>query len=231
MLGMGIKSVVDWDGVEPHYRAGIVPLKQLGIQFGCSDAAIVKHASKKGWTRNLLGKIQAKADAKVSAALVSAEVSETKKLTEAVRIEVESTKQADIRIAHRGDITRMRKLVLRLLDELEVQTENQDVFENIRELVVDPSDGEDSKASKDRAQKLNEAFNRALSLSGRTKTVKDLSDTIKTLIALEREAYGIDKMPETPPVENIDPLEGARRLAFIFAQAANDPKNKAVLHG
>lgn len=76
------RKAVDWAGLEPHYRAGVIPLATLGKEFGCSDAAIVKHARKEGWVRNLQAKVIAKAAAKVSAAQVSAEVSAKGKVTE-----------------------------------------------------------------------------------------------------------------------------------------------------
>lgn len=55
------KVAVDWEALEPHYRSGIRSLKELGKEFGCSDAAIVKHAKRNGWERDLSAKIKAKA--------------------------------------------------------------------------------------------------------------------------------------------------------------------------
>src|SRR6202000_2115859 len=105
---------VDWDALKPHYCAGVRSLKDIGGEFSCSDAAIVKHAKKEGWTRNLAAKIQEKADAKVAAALVAQERADSPagKLTEAVRVEVESEVQARIRLSHRRDVSRMRSLVM-----------------------------------------------------------------------------------------------------------------------
>ena len=69
------QRVIDWDLVEPHYRAGIRSLADIGKEFLVSDAAIIKRAKRDGWARDLAAKIKAKAVAKVSAAAVSAEVS------------------------------------------------------------------------------------------------------------------------------------------------------------
>lgn len=198
------RRLVDWDALEPHYRAGIRSLKDMGAQFEVSDAAIVKHASKMGWTRNLKAKIKAKADAKVSAALVSAEVSAQTKITEAVRVEVESEVQARVRLAHRTDITRMRALVLRLLAECEAEAAEPGVFENLGEILRNPDErGQD---------RLNEAYQKAISLPQRIKGVKELADALRILVALEREAYGMDaKGGETPP-------ELAEQLAGFLTQ-------------
>lgn len=174
---------VDWDAIEPHYRAGIRALKDIGREFEVSDAAIIKHARGHGWARNLTAKIQAAADAKVSAALVSAEVSDAKAQTEAGRIEVESEIQARIRIAHRSDITRMRVLVIRLLAECEAESADPSLFADLGEMMRKP----DEKG----VDKLNEVYMKTISLPQRIKGVKELADALKVLIGLEREAYGI----------------------------------------
>jgi hypothetical protein len=188
------KSIVDWEAVEMQYRAGIRSLKDIGREFGVSDAGIIKRAKRDSWERDLKAKIQAKADAKVSAALVSAEVSAEAKLTEALVIETESTVQARIRLGHRKDIGRYRALALQLVGELEHQTDSGELYAQLFELLTDlEADSEDSSAAaKERQRKRREAFERAMSLGGRTKTMKDLADTLKTLVGLEREAFGLE---------------------------------------
>ena len=58
--------------------------------------------------------------------------------------------------------------------------------------------------------------NKMSSLPTRTKTMKELGETLKNLILLERQAYSIDSQPEgsspTPGsvVIPIDPIEAAR---------------------
>ena len=64
--------IIDWEALEIQYRAGIRSLKNIGSEFGVSDAAIIKRAKRDNWSRDLKAKIQARADAKVSASLVRA---------------------------------------------------------------------------------------------------------------------------------------------------------------
>lgn len=179
------KERVDWDAIEPHYRAGVRSLKDIGSEYGVSDAAIIKHARKFDWSRNLAGKIQAKADAKVSAATVSAEVRESKKLTEAARVEVESEVQARIRLSHRTDIQRSKRIANKLLEVLEgLKTTGKTLKEH----------------------------------SG---VLHQLASTQRVLVTMEREAFGIVQMTEAPSdPANIDPIEGARRLAFVLHRAS-----------
>ena len=92
------KREIDWDGVELHYRAGIRTLKDIGTEFGVSDAGILKRAKRDGWVKDLQAKIKAKAAAKVSAAAVSKEVSAEKRANQNVIVEAnaEIVSQADL---------------------------------------------------------------------------------------------------------------------------------------
>lgn len=186
---MAAKSAIDWESVELEYRAGVKSLKVIGGEFGVSDAGILKRAKRDGWDRDLSAKIKAKADAKVSASVVSAEVSALTKVAEKEIVEANAELQARIRREQRVDITRSRTLVMALLTELEDQTGNIDLYRQLGELLYKPDDkGVD---------KLNELYHKVISLSGRTGTMKSLADSLKTLVALEREAFGIDERKQS----------------------------------
>lgn len=197
---------VDWDALKPHYCAGVRPLREIAEEFGCSDAAIVKHAKKEAWTRNLAAKIQEQADRKVAAALVAAERADSPaaKLTEAVRVEVESEVQARVRVSHRTDINRTKRIANGLLEKLERL-----------EITEAPSDA--FKATRKTAT----ALPPTVSLKEATGIFKQLVDAQRTLVSMEREAYGIAQLQEDPddPRAAIDPIEGAKRLAFVLARA------------
>jgi hypothetical protein len=77
-----------------------------------------------------------------------------------------------------------------LLDELELQTDNREALAVLGDLL----DREDSVSDKALA-----AFNAVTSLPGRTKTMKDLGDTLHKLIGLEREAYNVGHQPNDVP--------------------------------
>ena len=178
------RKVIDWESVEIQYRAGIRSLKDIGREFDVSDAAIVKRAKRDGWTRDLRAKIHAKAESKVSESLVSAEVSAQTKVREREVIEANAVAVADVRLAHRRDIRRSRSLANKLLEELEGLTDNRELFEQLGELMHSPDDkGMD---------RLNDLYRKVVELPNRTKVMKDLAETLKTLIALERQAYNLD---------------------------------------
>jgi hypothetical protein len=211
-------SAVDWAGLEPHYRAGLRPLKDLGAEFGVSDAGIIKHARKNGWTRDLKAKIAAQAEAKVSAAAVSEEVSKQRALTERDIVDANADAIVKVRLAHRKDIGKARSLAMQLMAELESQCDSAPLYEELLDLVIPAAEDEDSKASQDRVLKLRQAFDKAMSLGGRTKTMKDLADTLKTLVALEREAFNVGEAAPLPTDdESVDIPALARRIAFAFS--------------
>ena len=204
------RKVVDWEALELQYRAGIRSLKDIGREFNVSDAAIVKRAKRDGWERDLKAKIQAKADAKVSASLVSAEVRARTKVAERIVVEANAEAVANVRLAQRVDIQRGRKLVLKLLTELEEQT---DQVPELQEL------GEIMRREDDKGQdKLNDIYRAVISLPERTKTMKALAEALRILVSLEREAFGIGSTADAGAEGDKDFLE---RLLHARARAAN----------
>lgn len=174
----------DWEAIERAYRAGVLSVREIAAAHEVSHTAINKRAKRDGWDRDLKAKIKAKADALVSRREVSTEVSSKQAETEREIIELNAEVIANIRMAHRGDISRSRRLTNKLLDELEGLTDNRHLFEELGELMRNPDDnGQDKR---------NDLYNKIIDLPGRTKTMKELAETLKTLVALERQAYDLD---------------------------------------
>lgn len=208
------KAAPDWERIEQLYRAGLLSVREIAAACGVSHTAINKRAKSNGWDRDLKARIQAKADALVSKAEVSTQVSKEQLETERGIVDANAQVIANIRIAHRTDIGRYRRLANRLLEELEGITEERGT---IRELIDQLKDSEESDgALLDLAQKLS-------SLPNRTKVMKELGETLKNLIALERQAYDLGVRPEgecgdAPDQREHTDNEVARRIAFILAK-------------
>lgn len=202
---------IDWNGVELAYRAGIKTLAVIGQEFGISDAAIVKKAKKEGWTRDLRERIKAETEKKL-AELVSPE----KLVREELVIEANANLQTSIVVSHRKDIGQARNLGGKLFAEVEAVTDNRELFDRLGELMHAPDEkGKD---------KLNEIYQKVISMPGRVGSYKSLTDAIKTMIGLERQAYGLadnangeSDRPEQKT--EISETEAARRIAFVFASA------------
>lgn len=175
---------VDWERIELDYRAGIKSVREIAAERGVSHTAVNKRAKLGGWTRDLKARVKAHADAMVSRATVSAEVSIRRVASEAETVEVEATVQARIRLTHRADIGRARRLAMTLLEELEQQSAQVPELMRLGQIMYSPDESG--------TDKLNQLYQKIIALPSRTKTMKDLSDTLRVLVALEREAFSID---------------------------------------
>lgn len=202
------KAAPDWERIEAQYRTGTLTTRQIAAEHGISHTAINKRAKAHDWTRDLSAQVRAKADALVSRALVSTEVSSQAKATEKLTVEVEAQVQARIRIAHRTDIARNRELAATLLAELQAQTGERDLIEQMREAL---SEGEQSQ-TKDR---LMEAWRRVMGLPGRADTLRKLAETLRIVVAMEREALGLDKADAGGAERQLGDLEIASKLAYF----------------
>lgn len=180
------KKKTDWEAVERDYRAGILSTRELGALHGVSHTAINKRAKAESWERDLKAKILAKAEAEVSRRAVSTEVSKERQATEKQVVEANADAIVRIRLSQRADIQRSRTIVMRLLDELELETgpENAALLADLGEIMRKPDDkGQDKR---------NDLYQKIISLPGRAKTMKDLGESLRVLILLERQAFGLD---------------------------------------
>ncbi|HEO9917524.1 TPA: putative DNA-binding transcriptional regulator [Enterobacter asburiae] len=177
-------SKPDWEAIESAYRAGVLSVRELAGKYGISHQAISKRAKKDGWERDLKAKVQAKADALVAKREVARQVATESTISERQLIEATAEVIATVRMEHRSDIRRARTLTNSLLEELESECSDVDALNQLGELLR----REDDKGM----DKLNDLYHKIISLPGRVKAMKDLADSLKNLIALERQAYSLD---------------------------------------
>jgi hypothetical protein len=189
---MAEKKVIDWEKIELDYRAGIKSLRQIAGEHDIAESGIRRRAKQYEWVRDLSEKIKAKADDIVRKESVRSSVRTKTTISEKDKIDASANEVASVRLAHRKDIQRSRKIAMSLFDELEHQVgiENVENLEKLGELLRSDDDkGRDA---------LNDLYMKIISMPGRVKSMKDLSDTLKTLIALERQAFGLDDENNKP---------------------------------
>ena len=184
------KAQPDWERIELDYRAGIKTLRQIADEHGISHVAVAKRAKRDGWTRDLAGKIQAKADELVNKSLVTSAVTVETKIAEKAVIDANAQAVADIRLAHRHDIRRARTLTNALLNELEQQTDPNTLamLQELGELLRREDDNGNDRR--------NDLYVKVISLSERSKTMKTLADSLRVMVDMERTAFGMDKEQE-----------------------------------
>lgn len=174
----------DWEAIESAYRAGVMSLREIASQHGISEGAIRKRAKRDDWSRDLAAKVKERADDLVRKAEVRKQVRTETALSERVLIEATAEVVAAVRMEHRGDIRRAREITNALFDELGAECADVDSLRKLGELMLSPDEnGRD---------KLNEIYHSIISMPERVKAVKALSDALKNLIGLERQAYDID---------------------------------------
>ncbi|WP_289241951.1 hypothetical protein [Delftia sp.] len=202
----------DWERIGLDYRAGIKTLRQIADENGITHGAINKRAKRDGWEQDLSQKIQAKADALVSRAAVSSQVSADTKVREQAVIDGNAQAVADVRLGHRKDARRVRQLTNRLMDELEQQTDPATLakLQELAAAVVAPGE----KPGRDRYGELLEAV---ISLPERSKTLKVLAESLRIVVDMERTAFGMDKVDPggAGPGEG-----GVARIAVEFVRPA-----------
>jgi len=178
---------VDKEALQAQFEAGTLSLRELSKQFGMDPkkghVQIKRLADREGWTQDLSAKIQAKAEQKLAKQALTKEQQQAPRIADRLIIEANAEAIVQVRMRHRTDISKGMALTLKLMDELEHHTDNQELLEQLGHLMYQPD-----KNGKDR---LNEIYQAVISLPERLKSNKALSETMKNYIALEREAYGI----------------------------------------
>lgn len=179
-------KAIDWERIELDYRAGLKTLRKIADEHGISHGAINKRAKRDGWSRDLSAKIQQRAEDLVSRAMVAREVSKESRAAEREIVEANARDVAAIHLTHRQDIRKARTIAMRLMEEMDLACgpENAALLEELGELLRSPDQhGND---------KLNDLYQKLMSLPGRAKTMKDLSESLRVLVTLERQAFGLD---------------------------------------
>ncbi|MDF7321440.1 hypothetical protein [Proteus mirabilis] len=188
----------DWEAIESAYRAGVMSIREIASQYEITHQAISKRAKKEGWERDLKAKVKARAENLVAKREVASLVATEKAISERQLIEANAEVIANVRMEHRGDIRRARELTNNLFDELSAECADVPALSKLGELMFSPDDnGRD---------KLNEIYHSIISLPERVKSAKALSETLKNLVWLERQAYGLDDVQPNKTASQLSEL-------------------------
>ena len=115
---MAEKKVIDWEKIELDYRAGVKSLRQIAGEQDIAESGIRRRAKQYEWVRDLSEKIKAKADDIVRKESVRSVVRTKTTISEKDTIDANANEVASVRLTHRKDIQRSRKIAMSLFDEL-----------------------------------------------------------------------------------------------------------------
>ncbi|MDD0837899.1 hypothetical protein PSQ40_04875 [Curvibacter sp. HBC61] len=212
---------VDWERIEADYRAGILSLREIAsLHPGTNHVAITRKAKALGWTKDLNAKIRARAEELVTKQAVTKSVTGVSPATERQIIDANANQLVEVRVAHRRDISKARTMAMKLMDRLEevCTIESSKVLDRLDKLISKSGDDD----FRDAAAQINESLAKLTALPGLVKVLKDLSEALRTLITMERTAYGLDD-PEGPPPELAEqarvtrPMTDAERAVRLHA--------------
>lgn len=194
MARPGNPGKIDYARIEPGWRAGLLSRHQLAQQYTAETGVSVTHVAivKHFKKCGVPRDLSAKIRARADALVTAAMANTAPNERRDDKIVADGAAVvADVRLSHRADIQRSRRCSNRLLEELE--------------------------------RMIGLEFEDVGSLKEPALILKQLVDAQKTVIGLEREAYGISSEPPADTVEAlpIDPVDGARRLAFILQRAGH----------
>ena len=173
---------IDWEAIEREYRAGIKSIRQIGKEFGLTHRSVGQRAAREGWERNLADKIRQAAKNKLAAEVARSVSAQIPKSVEREIVQANAAIQVSIVREHRVDIQRARKLVQALVGDLERVVGDRDLLNSLAELIT--ADDKDNRRL--------QAFMRAIGINENASTLESLTRSLKPLIGMEREAFGID---------------------------------------
>lgn len=203
---MAIPKKIDWNQIEGEWRAGIKSIRQMANEYNdrnevsVSFVAITKHFKKLKVERSLAPAIHEKSRKILIEKTVNTPLDYKseggKSLTDSQLIDGNSAILADLQLNHRRHVGHNKSIILKLLNELDFQTDNLDLYGQLFELVEEGmkvADGEViTRGQQENIQKLRTFFNKAMSTGGRIDSVKKLTDALREVVLLERKIYGID---------------------------------------
>jgi hypothetical protein len=165
---------IDWDKVELDYRAGALSLGSICNFHNITRQQLMGKVSSGAWTRDLMSQVRAEVNERL---FMSRQREEQGKDHVAIAAQV----TIDVVMGHRRDIRHLREIFVKTLDRIN---------EIVEVDLSDPSQLEDS------AEVLRSLNSRAI--LGRNQGVVGAIDTLASayqrIIALERQAFGLDSL-------------------------------------
>lgn len=197
----------DWVKVEREYRAAQMSISAICAQFGITRSQLNEKISQFGWSRNL------QADVNVAAQEAILRRTAGPFGTDEVApniVDKAADRTADLVMGHRGDLTRLRTLALRMTDRLEHLLADGAIVDPDGRIDVHPLD----------SKLLGKA-------DGTISALVRLTDAYSKIITMERQAYGLDDPNAPVDADAIkSTIEAARQE--LIARGTFSPSSRRV---
>lgn len=184
-------NAIDWDAIERQYRLGQKTAQQLAGEFKVAVSSITRRAKSHGWVMDKSKDVEATTN---SLLIQNASGNANPNATpSAAEIKVAAQTNANVVLEHRSGLKRLRELRDKLLKEVEIVTDNRELFEQLGELLDESGPDANGTWRRDR---LNELYRKVISLTERVDNAKKIAEIDEKIRKGEREAFGIDKGEE-----------------------------------
>lgn len=189
------------------YSTTNLSIRAIALQHGCSEGTIRSYARRYEWTRDTAGLIRTEGKSLAAKKRAEHKAPPATRLDQQAVVRAGAEIQALIRVAHQERLERLSKMTDKLLAEMDdVNLVAPKVEDIVAKLLEGDPEGDYTKMIQEIAA--------ALSVEGRSITMKRLTETVEKLHNAERTAYDLDD-PDTQG----DTLEGfLQRLGKAASQ-------------
>ena len=173
----------DWVWAQAEYESGRSSITAISKEIGSTVGLVSAAAQRGAWVRDPHAKARIMEESRrILATQVALEKGSIERIT--------AQMQSKVLVEQRTDIKAARLLCQTLLAELAAVSLNVQAFEELGDMMREPNEhGRD---------RLNDVYRKVLKLPERSQTLTSLVNALKTLIMLERQAFGIEGLLEDP---------------------------------
>lgn len=185
---MARPSKIDWIPIERDYRTGQFSNRMLAEKHGVDKSGLNRKIKQDGWVQDLSVEVRER----TRAALLKTEREE--KTSAATPRDIEIAVQTNVAVVtrHRKQVGKGQDIVALLMTEL---IESSRYNNEIQDAIID-------ETAHDKTDMRRGRMLRAVSLSSRSATVRDLANALKCLITAERQAYNLDEQGSEESIDD-----------------------------
>lgn len=176
----------DWDAVHRDFRTGKFTQRELAEKYGVSHVAVGNKIRSEGWQQDLTDAIRQETNARLTAELVTSEVTKTFQQVTSV---VGASAEVNVRVimGHRTGLASITGIKNLLLDQIKQAAENMTDLREVIEMVRNPDEN-----GRDRA---NDALRAAMERGALVDDLKKLAEVDERVRKGEREAFSLNDAP------------------------------------
>lgn len=172
----------DWEAIEREYRTGRYSNRELAREFEVAESTLRNRAKNENWTKDLTSQVKTRVREK----LLRKDCAASPPKTDTEIIEEAAATQVEVVRSHHKRIGQGTQVVDMLMGQLFLAAGSREELEE----AVEQETAEDSNIQR------RNAMLKAISLPQQASTALNLTTALKTLIGLDRQAFGLDDKQE-----------------------------------